>query len=1084
MANYNTLKSAIQAVIKQNGNNEITGNLLQQSLLSMINSLGAGFQFMGVATPSTNPGTPDQNVFYIAGTAGTYTNFGGLVVEKEAAILKYNGSWAREYTGIKIVSVSQNTSTGNTDITIGDTTTPLASPQKNDIVLQYNRTINSGSNYSIMSINVKKGDDIIIDFVNSTTNLSGIKVDLYYSGNIIETLTNLTGTHIVITNKNTLVDRIRITNNNTSAISINVFNRIYDSFEVISTVSDSSKINSIIKELYISKTAYNALSLNTNCRLRISYGAQFGGSYRVGFMINRNQYFKTYSSLSDITDDDLSVFYLNENIVAVVDWSKIELGTVTDEIWCQLFEYITDLKFSPSCDAYIYKLNYDNRPISGSNNAVKSGGVYDALQLKKSYLSNDIEFNSIVKELYLSQDLYNTIGNSTTISLWYGGLSGGKYWVGIGFSGMLISSTATPFDSLSDIQNYDFSKGIGYLDALVLADWSLIELGTVKTFSTGLILSEDVTDIINSPTLNLTRQSYYLELINKNSGILNISTLYPTGGYSNTKYYTLETAVQKLDANSARVGVIISFEVKPADVVYGSHSKTFVLSGTEVGDADVWYHNLSNYREIDNVENIVDITALYPSGGDNSDGRYRIEQAIELVPSEIRRLEQVIRFVNVMGNYETWQFMSRDISDYGRYIDYSWQRVDLPFRFLASCENKLANPLYETREHYNAEHPNNPINVTTVHPLNNSDNIRRRIPVCAITNAGTYLSAAQYQDEVLGDYGAFSIELSRKTTNGEWSSSIIVPFDSATNTWYGEASFLVERNNLQGHQGRIYLFFCAFTGISIWWEQTYQTTDFFYIYSDDDGVTWSNKISLKSFMNTNQYEFCIPAPNNGIQLTNGFFVVPCFAKLKNERKSRSLMLYKSLGENAWLFSPLVPTFYDEMDECAVVEYGTNVIALMAFNNGHGTLRSPTYLPLYTFEFNNRTWHELRSTFHPNRSCQGSLDRMTINDTVVYLMTEVDSQKNSVRKNITVWASLDLYRWIRVYRILKEQGNGYSSINNYDGNMIVVYERTQTIEFQDLQPVISMVTNSLPYLDESIGVQDRMQMLFNKLAGLD
>lgn len=100
MANYNTLKTAIETVVKTNGNNEITGALLQQSLLAMVNSLGANYQYAGVATPSTNPGTPDQNIFYIASTAGTYSNFGGLVLDDgEISILKYNGAWSKDSTG-------------------------------------------------------------------------------------------------------------------------------------------------------------------------------------------------------------------------------------------------------------------------------------------------------------------------------------------------------------------------------------------------------------------------------------------------------------------------------------------------------------------------------------------------------------------------------------------------------------------------------------------------------------------------------------------------------------------------------------------------------------------------------------------------------------------------------------------------------------------------------------------------------------------------------------------------------------------------------------------------------------------------
>lgn len=95
MANYATLIAAIQAVIKANGNNEITGPILQSSLLSMIASLGADYQFAGFATPATNPGTPDQNVFYIACRPGVYTNFGGIELRNgRVGLLTYNGTWS------------------------------------------------------------------------------------------------------------------------------------------------------------------------------------------------------------------------------------------------------------------------------------------------------------------------------------------------------------------------------------------------------------------------------------------------------------------------------------------------------------------------------------------------------------------------------------------------------------------------------------------------------------------------------------------------------------------------------------------------------------------------------------------------------------------------------------------------------------------------------------------------------------------------------------------------------------------------------------------------------------------------------
>lgn len=97
MANYSNLKAAVQNVIKTNGNNEITGAILQSTLLSLINSIGDDYLFAGVATQSTSPGSPDQNVFYIGG-AGTYANFGTSITVPDGSIcvFKYNGSWTKE----------------------------------------------------------------------------------------------------------------------------------------------------------------------------------------------------------------------------------------------------------------------------------------------------------------------------------------------------------------------------------------------------------------------------------------------------------------------------------------------------------------------------------------------------------------------------------------------------------------------------------------------------------------------------------------------------------------------------------------------------------------------------------------------------------------------------------------------------------------------------------------------------------------------------------------------------------------------------------------------------------------------------
>lgn len=101
MANWSDLKAAVAKVIKTNGNQEITGAVLQKVLNNIISNVGENASFAGVATPSTNPGTPDGNVFYIASESGTYSNFGGIVNNGECLILKKNeDSWVSIETGI------------------------------------------------------------------------------------------------------------------------------------------------------------------------------------------------------------------------------------------------------------------------------------------------------------------------------------------------------------------------------------------------------------------------------------------------------------------------------------------------------------------------------------------------------------------------------------------------------------------------------------------------------------------------------------------------------------------------------------------------------------------------------------------------------------------------------------------------------------------------------------------------------------------------------------------------------------------------------------------------------------------------
>lgn len=103
MGNYQNLKSLIAQVIRNNGNNEITGDILGNILALMVDYLGNGATFKGLAALNLNPGNPDSKVFYIATIAGTYRYFDNLQVTDEVAIfINDSGSWESLETGIPL----------------------------------------------------------------------------------------------------------------------------------------------------------------------------------------------------------------------------------------------------------------------------------------------------------------------------------------------------------------------------------------------------------------------------------------------------------------------------------------------------------------------------------------------------------------------------------------------------------------------------------------------------------------------------------------------------------------------------------------------------------------------------------------------------------------------------------------------------------------------------------------------------------------------------------------------------------------------------------------------------------------------
>ena len=91
--NYDELKRNIADVVKPNGNQEITGQIMQDALFALIENLGEGWQFGGTVRPSDVPALgADVRAFYLAVEKGVYADFGGVEVTELSAIV-YGDGW-------------------------------------------------------------------------------------------------------------------------------------------------------------------------------------------------------------------------------------------------------------------------------------------------------------------------------------------------------------------------------------------------------------------------------------------------------------------------------------------------------------------------------------------------------------------------------------------------------------------------------------------------------------------------------------------------------------------------------------------------------------------------------------------------------------------------------------------------------------------------------------------------------------------------------------------------------------------------------------------------------------------------------
>lgn len=182
----------------------------QRQFEDLIDSMVSdGFAFMGIAVPTTNPGTPDQKMVYIANGKGTYTNFGGInVTEDDVVVLYWDTAWHKVSTGIasndklteleKYLAKDKNV-VNNPDGTLGFIHTDGTITSNNDYTIVRPILLKVGE-----SILLNKGEDIYLGYTAAVvfkTDSSGNWQETLIAGSSVTTkvyFTNTTNADIYI----------------------------------------------------------------------------------------------------------------------------------------------------------------------------------------------------------------------------------------------------------------------------------------------------------------------------------------------------------------------------------------------------------------------------------------------------------------------------------------------------------------------------------------------------------------------------------------------------------------------------------------------------------------------------------------------------------------------------------------------------------------------------------------------------------------------------------------------------------------------------------------------------------------------
>lgn len=326
-----------------------------------------------------------------------------------------------------------------------------------------------------------------------------------------------------------------------------------------------------------------------------------------------------------------------------------------------------------------------------------------------------------------------------------------------------------------------------------------------------------------------------------------------------------------------------------------------------------------------------------------------------------------------------------------------------------------------------------------------------RIPFIEVTNAGTIIAGTDLRHLTSADFTKTDIIIKRSTDGGaSWGASIMVLENNGIDvkSRKNNGSILVDRST-----GRIFIFgevidsYCDTAVIGVVFDPPI-VWDFVYKYSDDDGLTWSAEVSLKTLLTSGANVLAPGTSAKGLTMVDGTLVMPYYEGRQSDNTLEtgtdwSVMagiIYSTNRGTTWQKSATFPQI--PCSEHSVLEYETGKLMFI----GRAYLNTKY---IYTTNDMGATW--VAHTGNKSSSLSGiptEIGSHFLNGKT-FLVTCPDNEVE--RSDITLFWSKKCRAFIPFLLIDTDLCYGYTCIAQNGVNLYMVYEKNVGTYFVNLTP---------------------------------